>query len=64
LARYMTTLGLERKAKPVPALAEYISERYMGNGQRDSSAPEPESKSNCAKDAYDEKSPRRRKGRK
>ncbi len=64
LARILGQLGLERKAKPVPALAEYISERYMGNEQRDSSAPEPESKSSCAKDAYDEKSHRRRKGRK
>ncbi len=28
LARYMTTLGLERKAKPVPGLSEYLAERY------------------------------------
>ena len=29
LARYMTTLGLERKQKPVPALSEYLAERYQ-----------------------------------
>ena len=33
LARYMTTLGLERKAKPVPALAEYVEQRYQANGR-------------------------------
>ena len=30
LARYMTTLGLERRAKPVPALAEYVEAKYRG----------------------------------
>ena len=31
LARYMTTLGLERKAMPVPALAQYLEEKYGDN---------------------------------
>jgi hypothetical protein len=33
LARYMTLLGLERKAKPVPALTEYLTKKY---GEKDS----------------------------
>ena len=36
LARYMTILGLERKAKPVPALSEYLTKKY---GETDSSLP-------------------------
>jgi len=28
LARYMTLLGLERRAKPVPALGEYLAKKY------------------------------------
>ena len=28
LARYMTTLGLERKAKKLPALSEYVADKY------------------------------------
>ena len=31
LARYMTTLGWERKAKPIPALLEYVRDKYQGN---------------------------------
>ena len=31
LARYMTTLGLERKVKPIPALLEYVRDKYQGN---------------------------------
>ena len=35
LARYMTTLGLERKAKPVPALIEYLESKYQaGHGKK------------------------------
>jgi len=35
LARYMTTLGLERKAKPVPALSEYLDANYKaGHGKK------------------------------
>ncbi len=35
LARYMTTLGLERKAKPVPALSEYLETKYQaGHGKK------------------------------
>ncbi len=33
LARYMTTLGLERRAKPVPALRDYITEKYNTGGE-------------------------------
>lgn len=33
LARYMTALGLKRRAKPVPALGDYLKTRY---GQEDS----------------------------
>jgi hypothetical protein len=35
LARYMSMLGLERRAKPVPALSTYLEARY-------SSGPEPQ----------------------
>lgn len=37
LARYMSTLGLERRAKPVPALATYIEAAYGSSkdGQRE-----------------------------
>ena len=41
LARILGQLGLERKAKPVPVLAQYIAEKYQGEG---SAKPEPESK--------------------
>ncbi len=35
LARYMTSLGLERKAKPVPALSEYLDANYKaGHGKK------------------------------
>ena len=30
LARYMGVLGLKKRAKPVPALGEYLEERYGG----------------------------------
>ena len=40
LARILGQLGLERKAKPVPVLAQYIAEKYQGNR---SAKPEPES---------------------
>lgn len=33
LARYMTQLGLRRRAKPVPSLQEYLAARYGGSGQ-------------------------------
>jgi len=36
LARYMTQLGLEKRKKPLPALKEYIAEKY------------PEAKTKCA----------------
>ena len=42
LARILGQLGLERKAKPIPALAQYIAEKYQGEG---SAKPELESKS-------------------
>ncbi len=42
LARILGQLGLERKAKPVPVLAQYIAEKYQGNR---SAKPELESKS-------------------
>ena len=33
LARILGQLGLERKAKPIPALAQYIAEKYQGGGE-------------------------------
>ena len=41
LSRLLGQLGLERKAKPVPALSEYLEARYSGNGS-ESAVPEPE----------------------
>ncbi len=41
LSRILGQLGLERKAKPVPALSEYLEARYSGN-ESESAAPEPE----------------------
>jgi hypothetical protein len=44
LARYMTTLGLERRQPPAKSLEEYLTERY-GSGEqeapRSTPAPEP-----------------------
>ncbi len=35
LARYMTTLGLVRRTKPVPALSEYLEAKYKaGQGKK------------------------------
>ena len=42
LARILGQLGLERKAKPIPVLAQYIAEKYPGNR---SAMPERENKS-------------------
>ncbi len=39
LARYMTQLGLERRAKPVPALADYLAQQ---RGQRPATTAVPE----------------------
>jgi hypothetical protein len=39
LVRYLQLLGLERRAKPLPVLSEYIEEKYNGN----KSGSEPES---------------------
>jgi hypothetical protein len=35
-SRYMAMLGLERRAKPVPALSEYLTKKY---GEKDSNLP-------------------------
>ena len=44
LARILKQLGLERRAKPVPALAEYIAEKYSEpEGEPEPVEPESES---------------------
>ena len=62
LARILGQLGLERRAKPVPALSEYLAGKYSGNGE--GAGPEPESKAGYERNEINEKSLRRRKGRK
>lgn len=41
LARYMTQLGLKRRAKPVPNLQDYIRERYGATEPADGPFPMP-----------------------
>jgi hypothetical protein len=42
LARYLGLLGLERRARPVPSLAEYLARRRADAGSTSATGPTPE----------------------